>query len=78
MKIQEQLRMRLKIFNGNNLPHEILLTTRQKTKVRYAFNNNMSTDLKLSKTQISKMIQSGGFLRSLLSRIAGPLMKIAV
>ena len=62
----------------NNLPHEILLTTRQKTKVRYAFNNNMSTDLKLSKTQISKMIQSGGFLRSLLSRIAGPLMKIAV
>ena len=78
MQIQEQLRIRLKMVNGNNLPHEILLTTRQKTKVRYAFNNNMSTDLKLSKTQISKMIQSGGFLRSLLSRIAGPLMKIAV
>ena len=32
------------MFNGNNLPHE-LLTTRQKTKVRNAFNNNMSTDL---------------------------------
>ena len=78
MKIQEQLRMRLKMFNGNNLPHEILLTTRQKTKVRHAFNNNISTDLKLSKTQISKMIQSGGFLRSLLSRIAGPLIKLAV
>ena len=78
MQIQEQLRIRLKMVNGNNLPHEILLTTRQKTKVRYAFNNNMSTDLKLSKTQISIMIQSGGFLRSLLSRIAGPLMKIAV
>ena len=78
MKIQEQLRMRLKMFNGNNLPHEILLTTRQKTKVRHALNNNISTDLKLSKTQISKMIQSGGFLRSLLSRIAGTLMKIAV
>ena len=78
MQIQEQLRIHLKMVNGNNLPHEILLTTRQKTKVRYAFNNNMSTDLKLSKTQISKMIQSGGFLRSLLSRIAGPLMKIAV
>ena len=44
----------LKMFNGNNLPHELLLTTRQKTKLRNAFNNNMSTDLKLSKAQISK------------------------
>ena len=68
----------LKIFNGNNLPHELLLTTRQKTKVRNAFNNNMSTDLKLSKAQISKTIQSGGFLGLLLSKIADPLMKIAV
>ena len=66
------------MFNGNNLPHELLLTTRQKTKVRNAFNNNMSTDLKLSKAQISKIIQSGGFLGSLLSRLARPLMKIAV
>ena len=38
----------------------------------------MSTDLKLSKAQISKIIQSGGFLGSLLSKLAGPLMKIAV
>ena len=66
------------MFNGNNLPHELLLTARQKTKVRNVFNNNMSTDLKLSKAQISKIIQSGGFLGSLLSKIAGPLMKIAV
>ena len=72
------LRIILKMFNGNNLPHELLLTTRQKTKVRNAFNNNMSTDLKLSRAQISKTIQSGGFLRSLLSKLAGPLMKIAV
>ena len=49
------------MFNGNNLPHELLLTRRQKTQVRNAFNNNMSTDLKLSKAQISKIIQSGGF-----------------
>ena len=56
------LRISLKIFNGNNLPHELLLTARQKTKVRNAFNNNMSTDLKLSKAKISKIIQSGGFL----------------
>ena len=41
------LRISLKIFNGNDLPHELLLTTRQKTKLRNAFNNNMSTDLKL-------------------------------
>ena len=38
----------------------------------------MSTDKKLSKTQISKIIQCGGFLGSLLSKIAGSLMKVAV
>ena len=52
--------------------------TRQKAKLRNAFNNNMSTDIKLSKAQITKIIQSGGFLGSLLSTLAGPLMKIAV
>ena len=71
------LRIGLKMFNGNNLPHELLLTTRQKTKLRNAF-NNMSTDSKLSKGQISKIIQSGGFLGSLLSKLAGPLMIIAI
>ena len=70
--------MSLKMLDGNDLPHELLLTTRQKTKLRNAFNNNMSTDLKLSKAQISKIIQSGGFLGSLLSKLAGPLMKVAV
>ena len=55
-----------------------LLTTRQKTKLRNAFQVNMSTDIKLSKTQLSKIIQSGGFLGSLLSNIAGPLMKVVV
>ena len=43
------LRISLKMFNGNNSPHELLLTTRQKTKIRYAFNNNTSTNIKLSK-----------------------------
>ena len=66
------------MFNGNNLSHELLLTTRQKTKVRNAFNNNMSTDLKLSKAQISKITQSGGFLGSLLSKLAGLLMKVTI
>ena len=65
------------MFDGNDLPHELLLTTRQKTKLRNAFNNNMSADIKLSKTQIVKIIQSGGFLGSLLSKLAGPLIKIA-
>ena len=72
------LRISLKMFNGNNLPHELLLRTRQKTKLRNAFNNNMSTDLKLSKAQISKIIWIGGFLGSLLSKLAGPLMKVAI
>ena len=50
------LRMSLKMFAENDLPHESLLTTRQKTKLTNAFNNNMSTDLKLYKAQISKII----------------------
>ena len=65
------LRMNAKVFNGNNLPCELLLTTRQTTKLRIAIENNMSTDIKLSKAQISKIIQSGGFLGKLL----GPLLK---
>ena len=72
------LRMNAKMFKGNNLPDELLLTTRQTTKLRNAIENNMSTDIKLSKDQISKIIQSGGFLGSLLSKIAGALMKVAV
>ena len=70
--------MSLKVFDGNDLPHELLLTTRKKTKPRNAFNSNMSTDVKLLKAQISEIIQSGGFLGSLLSKLAGPLMKVAV
>ena len=66
------------MFNGNNLHHKLSLTTRQKTKLRTTFKNNMSTVIKLSKTQISKIIQSGRILGSLLSKIAGPLIKIAV
>ena len=72
------LRIKLKMFDGNNLPHELLLMTRQKTKLRNAFNNNTSTDIKLSKAQINKIIQSGGFLGSLLNKLVGPLMKVAV
>ena len=59
------------MFNGKNLSHELLLTTRQKTKLRNAFENNNTTDIKLRKAQITKIIQSGGFLGPLLSKIAG-------
>ena len=46
--------------------------------IRKAFAKNTSTDTKLSKTQLSKMIQSGGFLGNLLGKLAGPLMKVAM
>ena len=72
------LRINLRMFDENDLPHELLLTARQKTKLRNAFNNNISADIKLSKAQISKIIQSGGFLGLLLSKLAGPLMKVAI
>ena len=71
------LRMSLKMVDENDLLHKLLLTTRQKTKLRNAFNDNMSTDIKLSKAQISKIIQSGGFLGTLLSKLALPLMTFA-
>ena len=72
------LRMNLKMLDGNDVPYELLLSTRQKTKLRNALSNNISTDLKLSKAQILQIIQSGGFLGLLLSKLAGPLMKIAI
>ena len=54
-----------------NFPHELLLTDRQVSSIRRAFANNSSINIKFSKTQLSKMIQSGGFLGKLL----GPLLK---
>ena len=66
------------MFNGSNLPHKLLLTTIQTTKLRNAIENNMATDIKLPKAQISKIIQSGGFLGSLLSQLTGPLIKVSV
>ena len=70
-KQRTTLTMNARMFNGNNLPHELLLTTRQTTKLRNAIENNLQTDIKLSKAQISKIIQSGGFL----GKILGPLFK---
>ena len=61
-----------------NFLHELLLTNRQVAEIRKAFCNHSSTDIKLSKAQLSKMIQSGGFLGNSLGKLAGPLMKAAM
>ena len=60
------LRMSLKMTNGNNQPHELLLTTWQKAKLRNAFENNVSTDIRLSKAQIRNIIQSGRLFRCII------------
>ena len=63
--------MILIVNDETNFPHKLLLTNRQVLNLRKPFANHSSTDIKLSKTQLSKMIQSGGFL----SRLLGPLLK---
>ena len=65
------LRMSARILSANNLPHELLLTTRQTTKLRNAIENNTATDIKLSTAQIYNIIKSVGFLGKYL----GPLLK---
>ena len=55
------LRLGIKNFNKDELPHELFLTTRKNTKVRNTVNNNLAIDIKLSKAQINKLIQSGRF-----------------
>ena len=67
------LRLSLNMIGNNetNFPHELLLTDSQVSNLRKPFTNNSSADIKLSKTQLPKMIQSGGFL----SRLIGPLLK---
>ena len=64
--------------DNTNVPHELLLTNKQVANIRKAFANHSSIDIKLSKTQLSKMTQSGGFLGNLLGKLAGPLMKVAM
>ena len=64
--------------DNTDFPHKLLLTDRQVVNICKAFANNLSTDVKFSKTQLLKMSQSGGFLGNLLSKLAGPLMKVAM
>ena len=67
--------------DNNNFPHELLLTNRQVANICKAFANHLSTDIKFSKAQLSKMIQSGGFLGKPLGplqRTGLPLMKSVI
>ena len=57
--------------NETNFPHKVLLTNRQVSNLCKAFANHLSADIKLWKTQLSRIIQSGG----LLGRLLGPLLK---
>ena len=57
--------------DNRNFPHELLLIDRQVSSICKAFANNPSVDIKFSKAQLSKMIQSGGFL----GKLHGPLLK---
>ena len=67
------LRLSLSVVSDDeiNFPHKLLLTNRQVTNLCKAFANKLSTDIKLSKTQLSKMVQLGGFF----GRLLGPLLK---
>ena len=71
--LQVVLRLSSNIIGDNetNFLHKLLLTNRQVSNLRKAFTNHSSADIKLSKTQLSKIIQSGGFL----GRLLGPLLK---
>ena len=70
---EEVLRLSLNIIgnNENNFPPRLLLADRQVLNIRKSFANNSSANMKLSQTQLSKMIQLGGFL----SRLPGLLLK---
>ena len=63
------LTLNKKNFENEELPHQLFLKTRLTTKIRNAFANNMSRDIKLSKAQISKIIQSGVYFGSWLNNL---------
>ena len=68
-KVGTILRLNKKNFEDEKSPHELFLITRQATKIRNAFPNNMSTDIKLNKAQIPKIIQSDGSFGSCLGNL---------
>ena len=71
------LRIGARMLNSQDLPHELFLTQRQRTKLKKSIENNISADINLSKAQIKKIIVSGGALGSNLGKLADLLLKIA-
>ena len=74
IKNETEVGLRLSNMIGDdetNFPHQLLLTNRQVANIRKAFANNSSIDIRLSKTHLSKMIQS----EESLGRLLGPLRK---
>ena len=75
MKNENEVVLRLSLNmigdNETNFPHKLLLTNRQVSNLRKSFAKHLSADIELSKTQLSKMIQSGGFS----GRLLAPLLK---
>ena len=71
IKNENDVVLRISSNDNTNFPHELLLTNRKVENIRKAFANHLSTDIKLSKTQLSKMIQTRGFF----GRLLGPLLK---
>ena len=63
------LRINKKNVEDEELSHALFLTARQMIKIRNAFAKNMSTDIELSKAQLSKITQSDGFLRNMLGNL---------
>ena len=70
------LRLNKKNFEDEELPHELFLRTRLTTKIRNVFANNTLTDIKLSKAQIAKIIQSGGSIGYWLANIVKKALKM--
>ena len=77
-KTRTTLGITKKNLQGGELPRELFLTTRQKTKIGNAFANNKLMDIKFSKSQLSKIIQLGRFLGAFLGKLAIILIKIGV
>ena len=78
IRLWQKLKITRKNFQSEELPHELFITARQKTKIRNAFAKNISTYLKLSKGQLYGITQLGGCLEAFLGKFAGPLMKVNV
>ena len=61
------------MFNGNNLSHKVLLTAEQASKLGNVIKSNISSDKSCVEFRISKIVLSGKFSGSLLSKLAGPI-----